>query len=118
MSSIKRPTSARNLIQAIKDKVVTVTSIELYHKDEDRTESITPEAFISDLEFYDESGIFADSIDFKYLRAGKENLLVQIGNMSPFCDRIIAVSLQVNDGISMDDVETQFREEFFFQKSA
>ena len=117
MSSIKHPTSARNLIKAIKGNMVTVINAELHYKDEGRI-SITSETFISDLEFYDESGIFADSIDFKYLRAGKENLLVQIGNMSPFCDHSIAVSLQVNDGISMDDVETQLREELFFQKSA
>lgn len=118
MSMIKHPTSSGNLIKAINGNMVTVTIVVLYYKGEDKTESITPEAFISDLEFYDESGIFADSIDFKYLRAGKENLLVQIGNMSPFCDHSIAVFLQVNDGISMDDVETQLREELFFQKSA
>lgn len=121
MSMIKYPTSARNIIKAINDNMVSVTNAVLYYKGEDKSESITPEAFLSDLEFYSESGIFADSIDFKYSRSGKESLLVQIGNMSSYCNCSIAVSLQLNNdimGISMDDVETQLREELFFQKSA
>lgn len=118
MSMIKYPTSARNIINAIKESMVTVISVELHYKDEDKTESITPEAFISDLEFYNESGIFADSLDFKYSKSDKGGLLVQAGNMSPYCDCSIAVSLQLNDGISMDNVETQLNEELFFQKSA
>lgn len=118
MSMIKYPTSARNLINAINGNMVTVTSVELHYKDEDKTEIVTPESFISDLEFYSESGIFADSIDFKYLKSGKENLLVQIGNMSTYCNCSIVMSLQLNDGVTMDDVETQLREELFFQKSA
>ena len=118
MSMIKHPTSARNIIKAINGNMVSVTNAVLHYKDEDKTESITPEALISDLEFYSESGIFADSIDFKYSRAGKENLLVQIGNTSPYCNCSIAVALQVNDGISMDDVDNRLRKELFFQKSA
>lgn len=118
MSNIKRPTSARNLIKAIKSNMVTVTSAELHYKGEDRTESITSEAFLSDLEFYIESGIFADSIDFKYSKSDKERLLVQAGNMSPYCDCSILIEVCANDGISMDDVESQLREELFFQKSA
>ena len=62
--------------------MVTITNAVLYYKGEDKTESITPEAFISDLEFYSESGIFADSIDFRYFRTGKEKLIIQAGNMS------------------------------------
>lgn len=118
MSMIKRPTSARNLMQAIKDNMVTVTNAVLYYKDADKAESITTEAFISDLEFYSESGIFADSIDFRYFRTGKEKLIIQAGNMSPYCDCSILVEVCANDGVTRDDVETQLREELFFQKSA
>ena len=112
MSMIKHPTSARNIIKAINGNMVSVTNAVLHYKGEDKTEGIKPEALISDLEFYSESGIFADSIDFRYAKTNDRTLLV------PYCDCSIAVALQVNDGISMDDVETQLREELFFQKSA
>ncbi|MCC3399511.1 hypothetical protein D4759_31380 [Clostridiales bacterium AHG0011] len=118
MSMIKHPTSARNIIKAINGNMVSVTNAVLHYKGEDKTEGIKPEALISDLEFYSESGIFADSIDFRYAKTNDRTLLVQAGNTSPYCDCSIAVALQVNDGISMDDVETQLREELFFQKSA
>lgn len=51
MSMIKRPTMTRNLIRVIKDNLATVKRAELHYKDEDKIESITPESFISDLEF-------------------------------------------------------------------
>ena len=118
MSIIKHPTSARNIIKAINGNMVTITNAVLYYKGEDKTESITPEAFISDLEFYSESGIFADSIDFRYFRTGKEKLIIQAGNMSPYCECSILVEVCANDGVTRDDVETQLREELFYQKSA
>lgn len=118
MSMIKYPTSARNLIKVIKSNTVSVTNAVLCYKDEDKTESITPESFMSDLEFYGESGIFADSIDFRYFWTGKQKFIIQAGNMSPYCNCSILVEVCANDGITRDDVETQLREELFFQKSA
>ena len=110
--------SARNIIKAINGNMVSVTNVVLYYKGEDKSESITPESLISDLEFYSESGIFADSIDFRYFRTGKEKLIIQAGNMSPYCDCSILVEVCANDGVTRDNVETQLREELFFQKSA
>lgn len=118
MSMIKYPTSARNLIKAINGNMVSVTNAVLYYKDEDKTVNITPESFMSDLEFYGESGIFADSIDFRYFKMGKQKFIIQAGNMSPYCDCSILVEVCANDGVTRDDVETQLREELFFQKSA
>lgn len=118
MSVIKYPTSARNIIKAIKGNMVSVTNAVLHYKGEDKSESITPEALISDLEFYSESGIFANSIDFRYFRTGKEKLIIQAGNMSPYCDCSILVEVCANDGVTRNDVEAQLREELFFQKSA
>ena len=118
MSVIKYPTSARNIIKAINGNMVSVTNAGLHYKGEDKSESITPEALISDLEFYSESGIFAKSIDFRQFRSGKEKFIIQAGNMSPYCDCSILVEVCANDGVTRDDVETQLREELFFQKSA
>lgn len=118
MSVIKYPTSARNIIKAIKGNMVSVTNAVLHYKGEDKTESITSESLISDLEFYSESGIFANSIDFRYFRTGKEKFIIQAGNMSPYCDCSILVEVCANDGVTRNDVEAQLREELFFKKSA
>lgn len=118
MSVIKYPTLASNIIKAIKGNMVSVTNVVLCYKGEDQSESIAPEAFISDLEFYGESGIFADSIDFRYFWTDKQKFIIQAGNMSPYCNCSILVKVCVNDGITRDDVKTQLREELLFQNSA
>ena len=41
MSVIKYPTSARNIIKAIKGNMVSVTNAVLHYKGEDKSESIT-----------------------------------------------------------------------------
>lgn len=117
MSRIKHPTSAETILIAIKNNMVAITNVDLHYKEEGRTESISTESFVSDLEFYCESGIFAYSIDFRYSKHGKENLLLQIGNMSPYCNYSIDVDLHINDGVTMDSVKNLLNE-IFLEKSA
>lgn len=64
MSIDKKYTNTMNLMNVIKNKMVSIINVELHYKDEDKIEIITPERFTYDLEFYSESGIFADSIEF------------------------------------------------------
>lgn len=100
-----KPTSAANLQKAINEKLVTINEVHVTSKDSDNeSKTITADQFKSDLDFYVESGIFADSLDFKYEISGK-NLTVHIGNMSNYCDSCITVSLSVNDGVSKEDLE-------------
>lgn len=110
MGISKKSTNTKNLISVIKDKMVSITSVELRYKDEDHIENISPESFVTDLEFYSESGIFADSIEFQYRKIGTENLQINAGNMSPYCNCSIVVNLHVNDNVLMSEVERGLNE--------
>lgn len=77
-------------------------------KDDDGNKTMTPEQFKNDLGFYVESGVFTDSIDFKYELIGND-LKVYIGNMSSFCNVCITVELTVNEGVSKEDLENVIR---------
>ena len=96
-----KPTSAANLLKALNNNLVSVSTVKIESKDYESVKTITADQFKRDLDFYMQSGIFADSIDFKYEVVGK-NLVVHIGNMSDYCDSCISVDLTVNDGVSKD----------------
>ena len=108
-----RPTTAKNLQKAIKNHLVTVVNAQTECKDTNEVQTITTEQFITDLNFYMESGIFSDSLDFKYKITGKEFLQIQVGYMSSFCQNCITATLKLCDGIMMEQVEKQLRETIF-----
>lgn len=97
-------TTATNLQKALDQNLVTVVNAKVESKDDDGTKAMTPEQFKNDLDFYVESGVFTDSIDFKYELIGND-LKVYIGNMSSYCNVCITVEMVVNDGVSVNDLE-------------
>lgn len=106
-------TTAQNLQKAIKDHLVTVVNAQTECKDTDEVQTIIAEQFVTDLDFYMESGIFSDSLDFKYKITGKEFLQIQVGYMSSFCQHCIIATLKVCDGVTMEQVQKQLRETIF-----
>ncbi len=103
-----KPTSAANLKKALDQNLLTVINAKVESKDDDGTKTITPEQFKNDLDFYVESGVFADSIDFKYELIGND-LKVYIGNMSSYCNVCITVEMVVKDDVRKDDLENVIR---------
>ena len=104
-------TTARQLQKAINDKLVTIVSAKVESKDSDHeTKTIPADQFKNDLDFYLESGVFADSLDFKYTLYDTE-LTVYIGNLSCYCDKCITVELIVNEGVDKNDLEKVIKRE-------
>lgn len=104
-----RETTANNLQKVIDEKLVTLQNVRIESKDIEKKEKvITPDQFKENLDFHMESGIFADTLDFKYELCGS-NLTVYIGNMSSYCDRCITVELLVNDDVDVKEFEKIFR---------
>lgn len=101
-------TTATNLQKALDQNLLTVINAKVESKDDHETKTITPEQFKNDLDFYMESGVFADSIDFKYELIGND-LKVYIGNMSSYCNDCITVEMVVNDGVDKNDLENVIR---------
>lgn len=108
MGMATKPTSAANLQKAINSNLLTIKSVKVESKDDDGTKTMTPEQFKNDLDFYVESGVFADSIDFKYELSGND-LTIYAGNMSSYCNVCITVEMVVNDGVNKNDLENVIR---------
>lgn len=108
-----RPTTAKNLQKAIKNNLVTVVNAQTECKDTDEVQTISAEQFVTDLDFYVESGIFSDSLDFKYRITGNEFLQIEVGYMSSFCQCCITVTLRLCDGVTLDEVTKQLKETIF-----
>lgn len=101
-------TSASNLQKALNQKLVTIKSVTVDSKDDHGSKIILAEQFKNDLDFYLESGVFADSLDFKYSLYGTD-LTVYIGNLSCYCDKCITVELIVNEGVDKNALENVIR---------
>lgn len=110
MGMTSRHTSAANLQKALNSNLVTIKLVSVESKDSHETSEIPAEQFKNDLDFYLESGIFADSIDFKYELSGND-LTIYAGNMSSYCNVCITVDLIVNDGVTKEDLENVLRKE-------
>lgn len=104
MGMTTRHTSASNLQKALNENLVTIKSVTVESKDDYGSKTIPAEQFKSDLDFYMESGVFADSLDFKYTLFDTE-LTVYIGNLSSYYDKCITVELIANDDVSKEELE-------------
>ncbi len=105
----RRRTTANRLLKAITNNLVSVTSAVVNH-DEGMKEPISVEKFKEDLEFYTNSGIFADTIDFTFKKISEGQIRVAIGKMSSYCYDDVDVTLQLNDGVTMDKIIDQLFE--------
>lgn len=112
-----RRTTANRLQKVIADNLVSVTSAVVNH-DEGIKEPISVEKFKEDLEFYTNSGIFADTIDFSYEKIAEDKLSISIGKASCYCYDDIDVTLQLSDGVTMETATKQLHENFDERLSA
>lgn len=110
-------TTATNLQKVISDNLVSVTSAVVNYDDRGK-EPISTDKFKEDLEFYANSGIFADTLDFTFEKIGEDKLHIAIGKMSSYCYDDIDVTLQLNDGVTMETVTKQLYEDFSERLSA
>ena len=112
-----RKTTANRLLTAITDNLVSVTSA-VVNYDERGKEPISVEKFKEDLEFYINSGIFADTIDFTYEKIAENKLHIAIGKASCYCYDDIDVTLQLSDDVDMETATKQLYKNFDEKLSA
>lgn len=112
-----RKTNANRLLKAITDNLVSITSAVVNYDDRGK-ETISTEKFKEDLEFYANSGIFADTIDFTFEKISEDSIHIAIGKMSCYCYDDIDVTLQFNDGVTMETVTKQLYKDFSERLSA
>lgn len=108
-----KPTTGSSLQKVIKNNFVTVTEVQVHNKDTFENRNMNPDQFLTDFDFYMESGIFAESVDFKYVKTGSDSIEVEIGYMSSYCINCIKVILRLYYGVTMEQVEKQLSETIF-----
>jgi hypothetical protein len=106
-----RRTTTTKLQKVISDNLVSVTSAVVNYDDKE-SEAIPVEKFKEDLEFYANSGIFADTIDFTFEKISENSIHIAIGKMSCYCYDDMDVTLQLSDGMTMETVTKQLYEDF------
>lgn len=112
-----RRTTAVRLQKVIEDNLVWVKGAYVNYDDRGK-EMIPVDKFKEDLEFYANSGIFADTLDFTFEKIGEDKLHIAIGKMSSYCYDDIDVTLQLNDGVDMETVTKQLYEDLNERLSA
>ena len=112
-----RRTTTAKLQKIISDNLVSVTNA-VVNYDERGKEPISVDKFKEDLEFYANSGIFADTLDFTFEKIGEDKLHIAIGKMSSYCYDDIDVTLQLNEDVDMQTVTNQLYEDLSDRLSA
>lgn len=110
-------TTGSRLQKVIADNLVSVTSA-VVNYDERGKEPISVEKFKEDLEFYINSGIFADTIDFSYEKIAENKLHIAIGKASCYCYDDIDVTLQLSDDVDMETATKELYEDLNERLSA
>lgn len=112
-----RRTTASRLQKIIEDNLVSVTNAVVNYDDRGK-ESISVDKFKEDLEFYANSGIFADTLDFTFEKISEDKIHIAIGKRSSCCYGDMDVTLQLSDGVDMETVTKQLYENFDERLSA
>lgn len=112
-----RRTTTERLQKIIEDNLVSVTSAVVNYDDRGAA-PIPVEKFKEDLEFYANSGIFANTLDFTFEKIGEDKVHVSIGKMSSYCYDDMDVTLQLNDGVTIKTIIEQLYEDLSDRLSA
>lgn len=123
MSSNKKSTSTKNIVEIIKSSMVNVVHVDVRYSSHDLDKEImNPNDFIEALEFLNESGIFADAVGWKYeivhVLGGEDYVMVHGGQMAPYMICTVHAKLKANNDTNIEDIVKKLNETIFTQMSA
>ena len=105
---MRRRTTTKKLHDALSNNLLTINKVQCSYKSSNRIDEISKETFKDYLDFFSESGIFADFIDwhFDMNPSEKGEYILDSGAKNPCSENIITVYLSVGEGLNVEDVET------------
>lgn len=109
MSMSMKPTTAQKFQNAIQNHLIKITDVQTTSKDTQEIKIVTPEQFKNDLDFYMESGIFADTLDFKFGIASDDTLQIEVGYMSCYCNNSIKITAKLCESVTMGETMEQLK---------
>ena len=113
---MRRILDVPNLVEAIENGMIIVTSVESKVKacaDITETDRVTPEKFIESLQYLNEAKLFRNAIDFYYEFTGKNGVHIESAMKNPYLDEYFYVECVIKDGILIDEVDKKFKETIF-----
>lgn len=104
---MKKTTTTKQVSAAISNNSLHVANVECYHKSSGQKSMLDTDTFIENLQFLNESGVFAESMDWKYEKNPKSEgeYIIESGRMNPDSDIVAIAYLLTTEGVSNADVE-------------
>lgn len=105
--TMRRRTTTKQLLEAITNGLLQITKVECSYKSSNRIDEIRKETFLDSLSFINESGVFANFIDWHYERDLYENdgYIFESGRMNPYTENIVIAYLRVCNGTNKGEIE-------------
>lgn len=105
--SMRKRTTTKRLLEAITNGLLEARKTECSYKSSDRIDEISKETFLDSLAFINESGVFANFIDWHYERDLSENggYIFDSGRMNPYSENVVTVYLRMNDSTTEEEIE-------------
>lgn len=105
--SMRRRTTTRKLLEAITNGLLEAIKAECSYKSSNRIDEISKGTFLDSLAFINESGVFANFIDWHYERDLSENggYVFDSGRMNPYTETIVTAYLRMNDSATEEEIE-------------
>lgn len=117
-----RRTTTSNLMSIISSKAARVDNVILrYSSNEPDTEEMDSSKFIESLKHLNKSGIFSDSVDWKYeiIRTPEETYVMVYSYLcAAYTICKVEFELRTYDNVGLSDLEKMLRETVFSQLSA
>lgn len=84
-----------------------IQKTEIHYKSSNRIDELRKETFKENLDFLCESGVFSNFIDWHYEKNLSENgeYIFDSGRMNPYAENVVIAHLQVNDGVTDEEIE-------------
>lgn len=103
---MKKRTTTKQLSTAITNNLLQVTKAECHYKSSDCIDELSKETFKENLDYLNESGVFADCIGWYYEKDYKSGqYIVECGRMDRSAEKIIVVYLDVCEGVDVEDID-------------
>lgn len=104
---MRKRTTTLQIQNTIKNNYLHLEKAEIYNKTTQETETIPNDKFMESFDFLCESGFFVDSIGWYYEKNLSENgeYIFDSGRMNLYAENVIIAHLQVNDGVTDEDIE-------------
>ncbi len=105
-----------NLLELLENGSLKITNVQCKTKafaDVTETDNVTLTDFLESLQYLNEAKLFKDSVDFYYEFTNNNGIRIECGLKSPYLDEYFYADCVIQNGVSIEDVESKLRKTIF-----